>query len=107
MLRPKRARVARGRSTLGPFGPEQRMWAVSLIGALKDLTVEEYREEERLWFESESEEVKSFVWVCQVLGLSKSRIREEVKKILEGDEQLIRKWRKRRTPDYKEPQKAA
>ena len=37
VLRPKTGRVEHGRSTLGPFGPEQRLWLEVFKGAVKDL----------------------------------------------------------------------
>ena len=137
MLRPKRARADVGRSTLGPFGPEQRLWAAGLIEDIKDLAKavrqieaidalvaagrqteelleqrEAWQEEKEYlhgWFESDKVAPRSFAWICLVLSLSKSRIRERVKKILEGDEQLIRTLRelKRRSSGRKKPQKAA
>lgn len=109
MFRPKLKMVVFHHTPFDPPSPEERLWLAVIKKAVKDLAIEEHKEEVRCWFESESEAPGSFVWICIHLGLSKSRIRDAARKILEGDKQLMREIgaSKRRTSNREKLRKAA
>ena len=55
----------------------KELWAAVLEQAIQDFNRGYfYAENARAWFESESEEIGSFLWICRMLGVDAERTRE-------------------------------
>lgn len=90
------ARVLRGRKRMAPFmstkpnarnddlpppvnGPEVSLWYHVLAGAFDDLHgSDRERADSGSWFQAETDGIGSFLWVCEVLGISASVIRRRL-----------------------------
>ena len=69
----------------------ERIWEAVLTSAMSDLNgpseqeIRDYifcvKEDARQWFNSDSEETGSFLWVCFTLGLDPSAVRRRVEEL--------------------------
>ena len=58
----------------------KELWAAVLEQAIKDFSRGYfYADRARAWFESESEEVGSFLWICRTLGVDSECTRETLR----------------------------
>jgi hypothetical protein len=60
-------------------GPEVSLWYQVLSTGLDDLHgSDREREDAEAWFKAETDGIASFLWVCEVLGISASAIRRRL-----------------------------
>jgi hypothetical protein len=75
--------------------PEAELWTEVIRQAIKDLSSQHLPDQESagLWFNSPSDAVGSFIWVCQVISIEPSFIRSALRK---------RAWLGERLPNIRE-----
>ena len=59
---------------------EYSLWSAVLLGAIDDLEGDgETQAAAKLWFNSPSRHIGSFLWLCEALGLNASAVRRTVR----------------------------
>ena len=78
--------IANGTQTDHPFLPEVELWTEVILLAIDDLdrrTRSSSRSDQRSakqWFDSDSDEIGSFVWACQAINVDPISIRSQLAK---------------------------
>jgi hypothetical protein len=78
--------VASGMETSQPVLPEVELWTEVILLAIDDLDRRirfSSRSDQcsaRAWFDSDADEIGSFVWACQAINVDPNRIRSQIAK---------------------------
>jgi hypothetical protein len=58
--------------------PEYSLWAAVLLATVEDLKDIHTKAAAEAWFNSTSQEVGTFLWICEALGLDANAVRRSV-----------------------------